>query len=630
MEKTSKSKQTCSKKGLSQFLVEEKGQPRRLLISMEGLPKFLVDANAAVETGRIAEAADILNDQAIETVRQMLERNPSRIDVMLLVAIMLGKTGQFREAEQWYKKLLEAEPHALVLNELACIYHSTGRLSMAMEYRAKALAVAPDNPGILGNFAVDLMLAGRMQDGVDLLQKVVEEDSDNVIAHSNLLWYMHYLPSIDPQVLFDEHRRWGQIHAPPSRARVSHDNDPDPDRRLRVAYISPDFYVHSVAYNFEAFLSGRDHQATEVYGYGNVAKPDEMTERLKQQFDHYRNIRGLDDKTVADMIERDKIDILVEIGGHSCDNRLLVLAYKPAPVQVDYGGINTSGMEQIDYRFTDGLLDSPETEKFYVEELIYLPCGFICYRPPDFAPPVTPLPAVQKGYVTFGSFNACLKINPYIMSLWAQVLKATEGSHFLLKFGGAGDSRMKDYYYREFERLGIGPERMEIHGWKRTGEHLKLYGQTDIVLDTYPFNGCVTTLEGLWMGVPMISLAGREHSFLSRAGLSILSRLDMDFFATSTPDEYVAKATALAANLNALAKIRGSMRQRMAASTLCDAKAYTRSIETAYRTMWCRWCRSRGVNVPEDDLTPKERGGGVEVSVSSGEAQTAPGLSEGQ
>ncbi|MGD8501509.1 MAG: hypothetical protein PVJ86_12725, partial [Phycisphaerales bacterium] len=209
MEKASKPEQTCLKKGLSQFLVEEKGQPRRLLISMEGLPKFLVDANAAVETGRIAEATDILNDQAIETVRQMLEKNPSRIDVMLLVAIMLGKTGQLKEAEQWYKKLLEVEPHALVLNELACIYHSTGRLSMAMEYRAKALAAAPDNPGILGNFAVDLMLMGKMQDGIDVLRKLVEEDRDNVIAHSNLLWYMNYLPSTDPQVLFDEHRRWG-------------------------------------------------------------------------------------------------------------------------------------------------------------------------------------------------------------------------------------------------------------------------------------------------------------------------------------------------------------------------------------------------------------------------------------
>ena len=592
------SKPNRSKKGVSQFIVEEEGLPR-LLMSMEGLPKFLVDAKAAVETGHTDEATALLNDQAMEIVRQMLEEDPSRIDIMLLVAIVFTQAGPLSEAERWYKKIAHLDPHPIVLNDLACIYNSMGHRSMAMEYRKKALEAAPDNASILGNFAVDLVRAGKVREGIDLLRRAVEKDADNVLNHTNYLWYLHYLPEIDPHMLLEEHKRWGQAHAPPSLARVSHDNDTDPNRRLRVGYVSPDFRVHSAAYNFEAFLSGRDHQAVEVYGYGSVTKPDEMTERLKRQFDHYRNIRGLRDRTVADMIERDKIDILVEIGGHSGDNRLLVLAYKPAPIQVDYGGINTSGMEQIDYRFTDSLLDSPETEKFYIEEPAYLPGGLFCYIPPYFAPPVTPPPAIRRGYATFGSFNNYLKIHPDIVSLWAQVLKANDGSRFLMKFRGGNDHKVAEHYLQQFELFGIDRDRVQVYGYLPSIEHLQLYGEVDIILDTYPFNGCITTLEGLWMGVPAISLVG-TNSLLSRVGLSILSRLDMDFFAASTPEEYVAKATGLAANLDALAKMRVSMRQRMAASVLCDAKGYAGGIEAAYRKMWHRWCRNQGVDIPPE------------------------------
>ena len=594
-------KRTGSENGLSQFFVWEGGQPR-VLIPMEGLPKFLVDAKTAAQTGRAAEATALLNDQAIGTVRQILEKDPSRIDLILLVAIIFTEIGQFNKAERWYRELLDLEPHPLVLNNLAYINNLMGRRSMAMEYRKKALDADPDDTVLLGNFGADLMRVGRIREGIDCLRKAVEKNPDNVLNHTNLLWYMHYLPDIDSQMIFEEHERWAQIHAPPSLARVSHDNDPDPDRRLRVGYISPDFRAHSAAYNFEAFLSGRDHQAVEVYGYGNVARPDEMTERLKRQFDHYRSIRGLDDKTVAGMIERDKIDILVEIGGHSGDNRLLVLAYKPAPIQVDYGGINTSGMEQIDYRLTDSLLDSPQAQKLYVEELVYLPGGLFCYRPPDFAPPITSLPALRNGHITFGSFNNNLKVHSHIISLWAQVLKANDGSCFLMKFRGGNDRKVAESYFQQFELFGIDRDRVQIYGRLPTVEHLQLYGELDIMLDTYPFNGCITTLEGLWMGVPTISLAGKGHSFLPRVGLSILSRLDMDFFAASTPEEYIAKTTALASNLDALAEIRASMRQRMAASVLCEAKTFAGSVEAAYRKMWHRWCNSRGVSVPDHEL----------------------------
>jgi predicted O-linked N-acetylglucosamine transferase (SPINDLY family) len=561
----------------------------RVIVSDENLPQFLVDAKIAIEQGRIAEAADLLNDQAMELARRVLEESPPRTDVMFMLGLMLYKIGRWHEAEEWYKKILKTERHALVFHELGRLCRRMGRLTEARQYRKRAVETDPDNTGTLTTYALDLIRTGETQKGIDILREVTEKEPNNVDAHSKLLFHLHYLPNLDPQIVFEEHKRWGLMHAPMSRAKVSHDNDPDPDRRLRIGYISPDFRMHSVAYNFEAFLSGRDRQAVEVYGYGNIAKPDKMTRRLEQQFSHYRNIRGLNDKVVASMIEEDKIDILVEIGGHIGDNRLLVMAYRPAPVQVDYGGINTSGMEQMDYRFTDSLLDSPQTQEFYTEELVYLPGGLFCYSPPDFSPPVAPPPAIRQGYVTFGSFNNNMKIHPHIVSLWAQVLRANNDSRFLLKFIGGNDRELRNHYFSQFEQLGIERGRVEIHGWKSSVEHLRLYAAMDISLDTYPYNGCLTTLEGLWMGVPMVSLVGK-HSFLSRAGLSILSRLDMDFFAASTPEDYVAKATALASNLEALGKIRSSMRQRIAASVLCDAKAYAGSVEAAYRQMWRKWC----------------------------------------
>jgi len=464
-----------------------------------------------------------------------------------------------------------------------------------MEYRKKALELTPDDAGILNNYALDHMRAGNIQEGIEMLVKVLEKSPTSMFVRSSYLWYLHYLPNLDPQEAFAEHKKWGQMHTPMSMARTSHENTPDPHRRLRVGYLSADFRMHSVAYNFNAFLSGRNKAAVEMYGYGNVQCPDDFTEHFKKRFDHYRNICGMPDEEVAKMVETDKIDVLVHVGGHTANNSLMVLAYKPAPVQVDYGGINTTGMEQVDYRLTDELLDPPHLRKYYLEEPAYLATSLFCYKPSPYAGSIEPLAARKKGYVTFGSFNNGIKINPYIMSVWAKVLKANKNSHLMLKFAGAQDKGVKNYYMSQFKNLGIDPERIELYDWMMPADHYKLYSKMDIALDTYPFNGCMTTLEGMWMGVPIVSLVG-ENSLLSRTGLSILSRVGLEFFAAETPEEFVKKATAFAQNLDALEKIRFSMRQRMTASTLCNPKAYAKGVEDAYRKMWHKWCRSQGVS----------------------------------
>lgn len=584
------------------FIADSSGNGgQQLVVSAQDLPQSLIDAKTAIEGGQIEEARRLLNNPAIETLGETLEGKPSQTGVMFMLGLMFGKIGETQKAEHWYRKILDVEPDPFTFYKLGRICRSTNRISESREYGKKALQAEPENAFLQASLALDSIREGKTKEGVDLLRKIVEREPRNSDVHSKLLFHMHFLPEPDQRSLFEEHRRWGRTHAPMSLARTAHRNEPDPERRLRVAYLSPDFRIHATTYNFAPLLEAHNRDVVEVCGYGNVARPDNYTQYLQQKFDLYRNVRRMSDEAVADLIEKDKVDVLVAMGGHIGGNRLLALAHKPAPVQVDYGGLNTTGMEQIDYRITDELLDLPQLREFYTEESVCLPGGLFCYKPPDFAPPLGFLAARKNGYVTFGSFSNNLKINPNTLALWAEVIKANEGSVLLMKFKEGGDPIMKDYYLTRFGEYGVDPNRIRIHGWKHPAEHMQMYGQIDIALDTFPFNGCMTTLEGLWMGVPTISLAGNGIS-LSRSGLSILSRLGLEFFAASTPKEYVAKATTLARNVDGLEKIHNTTRQRMAASTLCDAHRFAREMEAAYRMMWRRWCRDGKTGIQSERI----------------------------
>jgi predicted O-linked N-acetylglucosamine transferase (SPINDLY family) len=329
----------------------------------------------------------------------------------------------------------------------------------------------------------------------------------------------------------------------------------------------------------------------EVFAYSQVACPDQTTWRLQARFDAYQNIGGLDDRAVATMIENDRIDILVDLAGHTGGNRLGVLAYKPAPVQVTYLGYpDTTGMGQVDYRLTDELSTPPDLQPFYVEELVYLPEGSLCYRPPDWAPQVLPLPAASKGYVTFGAFNDSCKVNAPLLAIWARILAANPGSRLLFKSRAGADPQVRQIFLDQFQRAGISPERVIVEGQKPAIEYLRLYDRVDMALDTFPYNGTTTTCDALWMGVPVVSLVGRHHA--SRVGLSILSRVGLETLAAATPDDYVARACALAQDPEGIEKLRASLRPRMMASPLCNGKAFARAVESAYRKMWRRWCQA--------------------------------------
>ena len=519
--------------------------------------------------------------------------------------------------------ILDSLTAAQCAEEAERLAEDKARLSETVALRYRAYQGAPDNVAYCSYLGRDLAQSGRVKEGLAFLKRACELAPDDRWVLSNYLWYLHYLPHLSSSLAAQGYRDLAQRFMPADIPAVEQSVRPDPAKRLRIGYISPDFYGHATAGTFEPVLDGHDRAVVEVFGYGNVAQPDEVTRRFRQKFDTYRSVRGLEPAAVAQRIADDQIDILVAMGGHCADNCLQVLAYRPAPLQVDYGAINTTGLVQIDYRLTDLTLDPERWHADYGEESICLPDGVISYRPPQHSPLVSALPARENGFVTFGSFNNNMKVNPFVISLWAEILKACPGTHLLLRFMAADDPRVRDYYVNQFAQQGVSSDRLTFYGSLSHFQLLQVMEQVDIGLDTYPYNGCITTLESLWMGVPMVTLSGQWY--VSRVGRSLLTRLGLEIFAANDAQEYVAKACAFAGQLDELAEMRPNLRPLMVKSPLCDPKRLARQLEAAYREMWHRWCRGRGVTV---DSVPKSSGCAVEPVIEP-ESSPSPSPSTG-
>ena len=392
--------------------------------------------------------------------------------------------------------------------------------------------------------------------------------------------------------MFAEHCRWAEVHAEPlGRDVVPLSSDGDPGRRLRVGYVSNNFREHSVAFFVEALLASHDRSKVEIFCYADIMLADEFSGRLRRHSAQWRVITGQSDAQVAELIRQDAIDILVDLAGHTARNRLLVFARKPAPVQVTYlGYCNTTGLSAMDYRFTDALADSPgTTEHLHTEQLVRLPDCAWCYRPPDASPAVETPPVLRSGHITFGCFNARPKITGEMLALWARLLLEMPASSLLLKNVGFGEPSARQHTRDLLAKAGIAPERVELVGRVPTlAGHLATYARVDIALDTFPYHGTTTTCEALWMGVPVITLAGRTHA--SRVGVSLLTTTGLPELVASSPDEYVKIAAALATDVPRLAALRTTLRTRMASSPLMDASRFARNVEAAYRQMWRTWC----------------------------------------
>jgi predicted O-linked N-acetylglucosamine transferase (SPINDLY family) len=511
--------------------------------------------------------------------------------IRLNLGALLAKKGELVEAEAALRRALRARPDSVDgYYNLGIVLYRQERLDEAvMQYR-QALRLNPDHADSHMNLGVALKDQGRLDDALHAFRSALRIRPDAATIHSTVVYFLNYHPDYDARAILEECARFNQQHAEPLQKLIRpHDNSRDPERRLRIGYVSPDFREHVDAFFTVPLLSNHDHEQCEVFCYADVSRPDYLTERLRGHADIWRSIVGLSDQEVADLVESDRIDILIDLKVHTANNRLLVFALKPAPVQVTWLGYpGTTGLTTIDYRLTDPHLDPPGLfDAFYSEESIRLPDTFWCYDPLTDGPAVNGLPALEKGVFTFGCLNNFCKVNDGCLALWADVLRTVPQSRLLLR-APLGQTRA-DALAR-FERKGIAEARIEFVDKVPRPEYLGLYHRIDLCLDPMPCNGHTTSLDAFWMGVPTLTLVGKTA--MGRAGWSQLCNLGLEELAAETPEQYVALAAQWASDVPRLGEMRQTLRPRMQQSALMDGKRFARNMEQAYRQMWRRWCFS--------------------------------------
>ncbi|MDR3480267.1 MAG: tetratricopeptide repeat protein [Burkholderiaceae bacterium] len=466
----------------------------------------------------------------------------------------------------------------------------SGQGNDALRSYRRALEIEPAYVEAHFGLGRALQDSGQLEDALTSYRRALEIKPDFMPARCNLLFALQFSSQSTKEDLFVAHRRFGeQVEASLKPHWPVHANSRDPDKRLKIGYVSGDFREHAVAYFIEPVLSNHDKSQVEVYCYSNSAKRDAVTERLIAQADHWQPCVGMSDDELAQHIRADGIDILVDLAGHTALNRLFTFARKPAPIQITYLGYpGSTGLSAMDYRLTDRYAE-PGDDQYYTEKLLRLPGSIWCYRPPDGMPEVTPLPALVNGYLTFGSFNNVNKVGSECIALWASLLHRLPNSRLLMATVPEGAARGQ--LIRRFAQLGIADDRIDYCGSLPLRKFQRKLQQVDITLDPFPVNGATTTCESLWLGVPVLTMVGER--FPSRAGLSIMNAARMPEFATATPEEFIEKAISLANDLPRLADIRAGMRERLKETPLFDQQRFARHFEAALRGMWIRWCESR-------------------------------------
>jgi predicted O-linked N-acetylglucosamine transferase (SPINDLY family) len=466
-----------------------------------------------------------------------------------------------------------------------------GKLDDAVASVERALVLAPDVAETHRNLGLTLLARGEAARARASHERAVALAPASAEAHSNLVFVLDFDPAVTAAEAFAERRRWNDRHARSLARRRPHRNVPDPERRLRVGYVSADFHGHSAAAVTAPVVLNHDRARFEVVCYADVSVADAVTERFRAGVARWRVINGVSDAALAALVESDGIDVLVDLGGHSAANRLAAFARKPAPVQVTaWGHALGTGLDAVDYFFADPGTVPAGMRALFSETVVDLP-SIVCWEPPADAPPVSAPPAAARGHVTFGSLNRLAKLSDPALALAADVLNAVPAACLLLKDPAFDQPSARARVGAAFATRGVDPARLDLRGASSQREHLAAYADVDLVLDPLPHGGGVTALEGLWMGVPMVTLRGERIP--GRLGASFLETIGLPDLVAATPAEYVALAVARSRDVAALAALRAGLRGRVAASPLVDGVGYCRAVEAAYRDMWRRWCAGR-------------------------------------
>ena len=553
---------------------------RRALQIKRDFAPALVSLGAVLHAqGRLAEAESNL--------RQALQIDPGLAEAHVNLGNVFLAVGRVTEAETRYRLALEVKPHfAPALSNLANPLRDQGRLIEALDCCRQALTRMPDLGRAHSNLSSILTHLSDFTEVVAVSDTALKLAPNDETIWEQRLYNFSYHPDLSAADIYAEFVRWGDRFPEPVLNFSQHDRTPG--RRLRIGYVSPDFRRHTSRFFFWPLFANHDPAVVELVAYSNVAVEDDVTQDFKGLFAHWRNIRGVSDQDVADMVQRDQIDILVDCCNHMRDARLGVFARKPAPIQATWlGAAWTTGLKAVDYALIDPYM-APEGT-LTRETIVRLPHCFVAYRPPEQTAEVAPPPCLKNGFITFGYSGRSERLNHHTFRVWGEILRQNPTAQLILDFRSFADPATQDHYRQFMSRQGMDSSRVIMRNSANIFEGLKDF---DILLDCFPHSGGTMLFDALWMGVPVLTLAGRPP--VGRIGTSLMMNLELPQWVATSHEDYIAKALSLAQDTQALAELRAGMRERLQRSPIMDGMGFARGVEAAYRGMFDDWRSATG------------------------------------
>jgi protein O-GlcNAc transferase len=548
------------------------------------------DADAAFNLGNALHALGRA-PEAVDRYRQAVSLRAGYLDALINLGNVQTELGDFASGLAAYDAAILAQPRSVVaLNNAGCLMRTLGRIDEAEALLLRAQAVDPGRAALYDNLGNVYKDAGALDHAIDCFRKALELDPAAAATHGNLAYALSF-QSPSPEPILEECLRWNERFAAGLHPRLrtgtgtgsaSSSGSGEARHRLKIGYVSPDFRDHCQSLFTIPLLSQHDHECFEITCYSSVKRPDSFTQRIAGYADVWRDVRPLDDETLCRVIREDGIDILVDLTMHMAGGRPLLFARKPAPVQIAWLAYpGTTGMSAMDYRLSDPRLDPEGYDAHYRERTLRLADSFWCYDPLTDGPEVSALPAIERGYLTFGCLNNPCKLTHHTLQLWGGVMRAVPTARLVLM---APQGRHRLRLLQRLAEQSIAADRIDFLPFQPREDYLRAYRQIDLGLDTFPYNGHTTSLDSLWMGVPAVTRVG--NTSVGRGGLSQLFQLGQADLAAESDDEFVGIAVALSKDPSRLAQLRAGLRSRMRQSALMDAPRFARQIEAAYRTAW--------------------------------------------